>query len=50
MLDLHEHRVQAYPAELWASVLCEVFGEDAEEEAGPLSDVSFALCVGCEQE
>jgi hypothetical protein len=44
---LHEHRVQTDPLELWASVLCEVFGEDAEAEEGQLSDVSIALGVGC---
>ena len=43
---LHEHRVQTDPIELWASVLCEVLGEDAEAEEGQLSDVSVTLGVG----
>jgi hypothetical protein len=44
--NLHKHCVQTDPAELWAFVLCEVFGEDAEAEARGLSDVSVALSIG----
>ena len=46
MSNMYEHCVQTDPVELWASVLCEVFGEDAEAEARGLSDVSVTLSIG----
>ena len=46
MYYLHEHRIQTDPVELWASILCAMFGEDAEAEQGQLSNVSVALGVG----